>query len=164
MLPSRFAGLFAGCLLLSAAGTPLFAQDTSGMKAGAMSGDTMDHGMMMKDDGMAPHGKFSGANRHSVSGGYHIVTEGNRRSLVLDDDFVLDGAPDPYIVLSADLMGTGKGTVNLGRLRTDKGRATFVIPADTDLSTFHTVVVWCKRYNVTLGHAELAAGDQMMQN
>jgi hypothetical protein len=164
MLPSRFAGLLAGCLLLSAASTPLLAQDTTGMRAGAMSGDTMDRGMMMKDDGMAPHGTFSGANRHTVSGAYHIVTEGNRRSLVLDDDFVLDGAPDPYIVLSADRMGSGKGTVNLGRLRTNKGRATFLIPAGTDLSTFHTVVVWCKKYDVTLGHAELTAGDPMMHN
>ena len=107
---------------------------------------------------------FSGAKRHSVSGGYHVVTEGDPRSRVLDEDFVLDGATDPYIVLSADLMGSGKGTVNLGRLRTNKGSTTFVIPAGTDLSPFHTVVAWCRKYNVTWGHAALTAGGQIPHN
>ena len=151
-------------LLLMAATAALCAQDTAGMKAGAMSGDKMDYGVMMPDAAMAPHGMFSGANRHSVSGGYHIVTEGDRPSLGLDEDFVLDGTPDPYIVLSADLMGSGKGTVNLRRLRTNKGSATFLIPAGTDVSTFHTVVVWCKQYDVTPGHAALAASGRMMHN
>jgi len=118
----------------------------------------------MKDDGMAPHGMFAGANRHTVSGGYHIVTEGKQRSLVLDTDFNLDGAPDPYIVLSTGEMGSGKGTLNLGRLRQQRGSSTFPIPADADLSTFHTVVVWCKKFDVTLARAELAAGGQMMMH
>jgi hypothetical protein len=164
MLPSRSAGLLAGFLLLSASSAALLAQDSTGMKAGAMAHEKMDHGMMMKNDAMSPHGMFAGANRHTVSGGYHIVTEGAQRSLVLDSDFALDGAPDPYIVLSADGMGSGKGTLNLGRLRQQKGSSTFAIPTDTDLDAFHTVVVWCKKYDVTLGQAELAAGGQMMHN
>jgi hypothetical protein len=134
------------------------------MKAGAMADKKMDHGMMMKDEGMAPHAMFSGANRHTVTGGYHIVTEGDKRSLVLDSTFALDGAPDPYIVLSGDEMGSGKGTLNLGRLRQLKGSSTFAIPAGTDLALFHTVVVYCKKFNVTLGRAELAASGPMMHN
>lgn len=164
MRSTQSASLFAVLLLAGATSTTLLAQDTTGMKAGAMAGSKMDHGMMMEDDGMAPHAMFTGANRHTVSGGYHIVTNGDQRSLVLDSTFVLDGAPDPYIVLSADDMGSGKGTLNLGRLRQQKGSSTFVIPAGTDLAEFHRVVVYCKKFNVTLGQAELAANGQMMHN
>ena len=164
MRSPRSAGLFAGLVLLAAITAPLLAQDTAAMKAGAMSDGKMEHGMMMKDDGMAPHAMFSGANKHTVSGGYHIVSDGDERSLVLDGDFALDGAPDPYIVLSADDMGSGKGTLNLGRLRQKKGGSSFAIPAGTDLAAFHTVLVWCRKYNVTLGKAELASRGQMMHN
>ncbi len=117
----RSAGLLAGLLLLAASSATLLAQDSTGMKAGATTDSKMDHDMMMKDDGLAPHAMFSGANKHTVSGGYHVVIEGDKRSLVLDSDFALDGAPDPYIVLSADDMGSSKGTLNLGRLRQQKG-------------------------------------------
>jgi Electron transfer DM13 len=164
MRSTQSASLLAVLFLAAAASTPLLAQDTAGMKAGAMADGKMDHGMMMKDDAMAPHAMFTGANKHTVSGGYHIVTDGDQRSLVLDSTFVLDGAPDPYIVLSADDMGSGMGTLNLGRLRQKKGSSTFVIPAGTDLAGFHRVVVYCKKYNVTLGQAELAASGQMMHN
>lgn len=168
---TRLVPLFAGLVLLSSTSSTLLAQDgmkagamaDSGKKAGAMADDKMDHGMMMKEE-MAPHAMFTGANKHTVSGGFHIATEGGKQSLVLDSTFVLDGAPDPYIVLSADEMGTGKGTLNLGRLQQKKGSSTFTIPAGTDLAQFHNVLVYCKKYNVTLGSAELAAGGKMMHN
>lgn len=162
MRVTRFAPLLAGLALLAITSTSLLAQE--GMKAGAMADSgKMDHGMMMKED-MSPHAMFTGANKHTVSGGYHIVTEGDKRFLVLDSTFALDGAPDPYIVLSADDIGSGKGTLNLGRLRQQKGSSTFAIPAGTDLAQFHTVVVYCKKFNVTLGAAALAAGGEMMHN
>jgi hypothetical protein len=170
----RLVGLLTALHLLPAATTSLLAQDTTGMKAGTMADGKMDHGkmdkgmtgngMMMKAERMAPHGMFEGANRHTVSGGYRVVTEGKKRSLVLDADFRLDEAPDAYIVLSRDGMGSGEGTLTLGRLRRKQGTSSFDIPADADLSTFRAVVVWSKKYDLTLGQAELAAAGPMMHN
>jgi hypothetical protein len=84
--------------------------------------------------------------------------------LMLADDFTLDGAPDPYVVLSADEMGSGSKTLNLGALERKKGASSFAIPAGTDLAQYSHVLIWCKKYNVTLGAAELALAGAMMHH
>jgi len=163
-----FAGLRAGVaagLLFAIAAFPLAAQDSTMMKKDTMSHDkmAMDHGMM--DQGtMAPHGMFAGDHDHAVSGGYRIVDQDGKQTLTLADDFSLDKAPDPYVVLSADEMGSGAHTLNLGKLKKFKGASSFAIPAGTDLKAFGHVLIWCKKYNVTLGKADLAAGGMMMHN
>ena len=132
------------------------------MMPGAMSHAGMDAEMMSHEDMMAPHGSFSGAHGHQVSGGYHIVNGG--KALQLSDDFVLDQAPDPYVVLSGSEKGSGAKTLNLGLLTSRKGASVFAIPAGTDLTRYHHVLIWCKRYDVTLGRADLAAGGAMMHH
>ncbi len=163
-----FAGLRTGVvagLLLAAAALPLAAQDSTMMKQDAMGHDkmAMDHGMMDKGM-MAPHGMFAGDHDHIVSGGYSIVDHEGTQTLVLANDFSLDKAPDPYVVLSADEMGSGVHTLILGKLKKQKGASSFAIPAGTDLKQFSHVLIWCKKYNVTLGKAELAGGGMMMHN
>ena len=124
--------------------------------------DSMHQGGKMHET-MMPHGKFTGAHDHTTTGGYEIVMKDGQQVLVLGDDFVLDNAPDPYVVLSPNAMGAGTGALNLGRLRKLKGSSEFRIPAGTDLSQFTKVLIWCKRYDVTLGAADLGApaGEMM---
>ena len=164
-LARRSLSALAWTLLLAA---PLAAQGNmahdSMMKSDSMGKDKMDHGMMMDHAMMEPHGMFAGAHDHTVSGAFSIVTKDGKQVLMLGDDFTLDGAPDPYIVLSGNEMGSGAGTLNLGRLKTKRGPVAFSLPAGTDLSKYTRVLVWCKKYNVTLGQAELAAADKMMHN
>jgi Electron transfer DM13 len=170
-------GLFAGLMLTTVLTASLAAQDSTTMKPGGMAHDQMGKDSMERDKrgmgtmgmdhgmgagAMAPHGMFAGAHDHVVSGSYSITMQEGKAALVLGDDFSLDGAPDPYIVLSADDMGSGMHTLNLGRLKRKQGSSTFVIPAGTDLAAYRQVLVWCKRFNVTLGRAELAAGGAMM--
>ena len=158
MLPSLRRGLAAGSILVLVAAGSLRAQDSTMMKNDAMAKGMMDHGMM------AARATFSGAHGHAVTGGYAIVEKDGGQVLMLGDDFALDGAPDPYIVLSGTDKGSGKGTLNLGMLERHKGASSFAIPAGTDLGRYHQVLVWCKKYNVTLGKAELAAPGKMMHN
>lgn len=134
------------------------------MKGDMMKKDTMGHDMMMDKGMMDPHGMFAGAHDHKVSGGYAIKDQNGTKVLVLGKDFSLDGAPDPYVVLSASEMGSGAGTLNLGRLKTTEGSSSFTIPAGTDLAKFSSVLIWCKKYDVTLGRADLAAAGAMMHN
>ena len=153
------AGLAAASVLVLLVTVPAVGQDSALAKK-----DATDHGMMMDSTMMAPHGIFAGAHDHKVGGGFSVVEKDGKQVLMLGEDFSLDGAPDPYVVLSADDMGSGAGTLNLGRLKTKKGPVAFLLPAGTDLAKYSRVLVWCKKYNVTLGQAELAAADKMMHN
>lgn len=136
--------------------TPLSAQD-----AGMMKKDTMAMGMkkdaMTHDAMMSPSGTFSGQNKHAVSGGYTIAMAGSGSSIVLNDAFKLDQAPDPYVVLSPTDKGDAKGAVNLGKLKSPVGSSTYAIPAGVDLKSISHVLIYCKKYNVTLGQADLPA-------
>jgi len=123
--------------------------------------------MPMTHDGMmAPNTMFAGGNGHTVTGGYDLVMKDGKQWLTLREDFSLDKAPDPYVVLSGDAMGRSPGALNLGPLHKLKGSSTFAIPAGVDLTQFSKVVIWCKKFDVTLGAAEFAApkGDMMMHH
>lgn len=173
-MPIRSAALLSAILALAA--VPLLAQeknsmphdstmmqhDSSMMKdAPAMSHD--DH-MMGHADAMGPTGAFTGAHGHRVSGSYMLIEQDGKQFIKLGPDFDLDGAPDPYVVLSATDKGSGNHTLNLGPLKQIKGSSLFEITAGTDLKPYKQVVIWCKKFNVTLAQAALATQDAMMHD
>ncbi|MEO8030822.1 MAG: DM13 domain-containing protein [Gemmatimonadota bacterium] len=122
---------------------------------------------MMHDALMGPSGSFTGANKHSVTGGYSIDMAGGNATVKLNSDFKLDQAPDPFVVLSPTDKGDAAGALNLGRLKSNSGAQTFAVPAGTNLASFTHVLVYCKKYNVTLGWADLATmmkDDGMMKH
>ena len=141
------------------------AQDPQ-MSHGNMSHDSMmtqemSHDSMMP---MALQGTFGGANSHTVSGSYTIVANAGGQAVQLGADFSLDNAPDPYVVLSPSGKGADPEALNLGVLRKLKGMQLYAIPSGTDLSKYTQVLIWCKKFNVTLGSAHLAShGDMMHQ-
>ena len=63
------------------------------------------------------------------------VIEGNEGWFVFDDGAYLD----------------------LGSLKGNKGNQNYAIPADADLSELTSVAIWCDRFSVSFGAAELAA-------
>ena len=151
MLSSRSRSIAVAAVLCFA--TALSAQQPA-MKA-AMSQD--------------PHGVFTGANKHTVTGSYQLVSANGGQAVTLGADFNLDGAPDPYVVLSPTDRGDAAGAINLGRLQKPKGAQSYAIPAGTNLGAFSHVLIYCKKYNATLGDSPLAAGgmkhtDGMMQH
>lgn len=44
---------------------------------------------------------------------------------------------------------------NLGNLKGNHGNQNYVIPKDVDLGDFRSVAIWCDRFNVSFGAAEL---------
>ena len=167
-LSQRFALVLLPALMCA---TPLLAQDTGMMKkdtsAMGMKKDDMGMGMGMKKDGMAhdammsPSGTFSGQHKHAVSGGYSITMTGAESSIVLNDAFRLDQAPDPYVVLSPTDKGDAKGAVSLGKVKSPVGTSTYAIPAGTDLKSMTHVLIYSRKSNVTLGQADLAVTGMM---
>ena len=45
--------------------------------------------------------------------------------------------------------------VDLGGLKGNIGDQNYEIPADVDLSQYQSVVIWCDRFNVAFGAADL---------
>lgn len=98
-------------------------------------------------------GQFVGKNRHITTGGVTIQrgADGNAY-VVLGNDFSLDGAPDPHVVLARP----DRTAIDLGDLRSDDGGQTYRVPAGVDVSSFNRVIIWCERFSVSLGSANLS--------
>lgn len=46
--------------------------------------------------------------------------------------------------------------LSLGKLKGNKGSQNYTLPAEADLDTYTSVSIWCDRFNVSFGAAELA--------
>ena len=97
-------------------------------------------------------GTFRGAGGHKTSGQVSIVKSGGRTKIVLAKNFRLDGAPDPKLA-----FGNGKyvrGTI-FAKLRRIRGKQEYVVPKRLNPAKFSQVWLWCERYNVPLGVANI---------
>jgi pentapeptide MXKDX repeat protein len=137
------------------------AKDTV-MAKDAMGHDEMGKDMMGKGAmAMAPHGAFSGMDGHKALGSFEVVTVSGASELRLGKDFSVDKGPDVYVVLSKGVKGGPTG-LSLGKLKRFSGEQTLAIPAGTDLAAYSHVVLWCRKYDATMGAAPLASGEGMM--
>lgn len=105
-------------------------------------------------DMVAATGSFKGASDHVTSGGVSIVKTANGGAVViLDSDFSLDGAPDPYVGFGKD--GKFDEASFLGELTSKDGLQVYVVPAGVNVDNFNEVYLWCKKYSVPLGVASI---------
>jgi hypothetical protein len=132
------------------------AADTA-MGKDAMGKDAMGHDAMA----MAPHGAFAGMDGHKARGSFEVVTASGASELRFGKDFSVDKGPDVYVVLSKGEKGGATG-LSLGKLKKFSGEQALAIPAGTDLAVYSHVVLWCKKYDTTMGAAPLASGQGMM--
>lgn len=99
---------------------------------------------------------------HTTTGQAIVLTDGTTRFLRLVD-LATDNGPDVHVYLSAGVDArTSDGRldddfVSLGKLKGNIGSQNYEIPAGTDLTRYRTVVLWCKRFTVAFGAADLAA-------
>ena len=81
------------------------------------------------------------------------------RSLRLEDLHTLNG-PDLHVYLSRlsgnlDARSYGMQFVDLGKLKGNVGSQNYSLPGHLDLSSFRSVVIWCKRFSVGFAVAAL---------
>ena len=98
-------------------------------------------------------GTFQGQSDHVTSGRVTIEAQGDRTILVLQNDFMLDGAPAPTIGFSKG--GRFDKSTEFATLAKLKGRQTYVVPTDIEVSAYDSVTIWCARFAVPLGSARL---------
>ncbi|GAB5467853.1 MAG: hypothetical protein Kilf2KO_08830 [Rhodospirillales bacterium] len=126
----RAAGLAVGLLFLALTGLPAQAADTT-----------------------VAQGTFTGASDHITTGGVSIVTTPEGSFVVLAEDFSLDGAPDPHVALGKD--GTYDASTRAGLLKSNSGAGRYKLPEGVDPSAFNEVYIWCVKYSVPLGVAQV---------
>ncbi|MEP5760455.1 MAG: DM13 domain-containing protein [Litoreibacter sp.] len=100
-------------------------------------------------------GSFTGASDHITTGGVQIVkTADGGAVVILDSDFSLDGAPDPRVGFGKD--GVFDGATDLGALEKISGLQIYVVPASVNTDDFNEIYIWCLKFGVPLGVAELS--------
>lgn len=96
-------------------------------------------------------GTFSGASGHVTTGEVVVVRTVESYVVSLGSDFSLDGAPDPHVSLG----NAETAQVTLAPLQRTVGAQVYTIPAEVDVGGYDHVYIWCEKFSVPLGVAEL---------
>lgn len=97
-------------------------------------------------------GTFSGANNYTVSGTVEVVNDNNQKRLVFKN-FSSSNGPDLRVYLATT---TGATTfISLGNLKSTNGQQVYDISGMPDFSQYKFAVIWCQRFSVLFGAAEL---------
>jgi len=126
--------------------------------------DPVDEGMpdMPEPEILIPYlGDFIDRS-HPTSGIAEILTDGTDQRFLRFEDFETDNGPDLNVYLSTATPDGPAGDfdedfVDLGDLKGNIGPQNYEIPPDVDLDRYSTVVIWCVRFAVAFGAAELMA-------
>jgi hypothetical protein len=104
-------------------------------------------------------GRFAG-HAHETDGTATVYEVEGKRVLRLSD-FRTSNGPDVQIAFVAaddakdDATVKRAGYVNVAPMKGNVGDQNYELPADLDLSTYRTVVIWCERFAVNFGAAPL---------
>ena len=100
---------------------------------------------------------------HPTEGSAVVLGDGSGQRFLRFEDFRTDNGPDLNVYLSAASTDAPAGQfdddfVDLGDLRGNVGSQNYEIPAGLDLDHYSTVAIWCVRFGVIFGAAELTSG------
>jgi hypothetical protein len=99
-------------------------------------------------------GKFKGASNHITTGDVSVTKNADgTHTVTLGANFSLDGAPDPYVAFGKN--GTFSPSGNLGVLKSKTGAQSYIVPASIDPAKFNEIYIWCLKFSVPLGVAQL---------
>ncbi|MEV6549959.1 DM13 domain-containing protein [Streptomyces sp. NPDC051597] len=105
------------------------------------------------------------SHEHETSGSVRVLRlpDGTRILRLMDLD--TSNGPDLRVWLTDAEVKPGKDGwrvfddgrhVSLGKLKGNKGDQNYTLPADLDLDRYRSVTIWCDRFDVSFGAAELA--------
>lgn len=135
---------------------PLHAQDS--MKQDKMRDDDKMQDDKMTHEGMAKTlftGKFHG-KVHKTEGRATISQEADGKLVLRLTSFKTSNGPDVHVLLAAtEDAKRNTEKVELGKLKGNKGDQNYEIPAETDLTKFQAVLIYCERFRANFGAAPL---------
>ncbi|MER6347906.1 DM13 domain-containing protein [Streptomyces sp. NPDC001595] len=100
-------------------------------------------------------------HEHDTSGTARTIRLADGGQVLRLENLRTSEGPDVRVYLSArdaDAVRTGLGdeVVELGGLKGNLGNQNYTVPAGTDLSGFRSAVIWCERFSVSFGAADLS--------
>ena len=105
------------------------------------------------------------SHEHATSGSVKLVRLADGSHVVRLEDLDTSNGPDLRVWLTDAPVKEGRAGwhvfddgayVSLGKLKGNKGSQNYTLPADVDPSRFTSVTIWCDRFDVSFGAAELA--------
>lgn len=98
---------------------------------------------------------------HPAEGTALVLNDGTAQRFLRFEDFATDNGPDLNVYLSTAPADAPAGDfdddfIDLGDLSGNIGNQNYEIPEGVDLDRYSTVVIWCVRFGVAFGAAELA--------
>ena len=111
---------------------------------------------MPREPVMLAEGTFSGADGHSGSGVATVVGHPDGSRSVTFTEFDVDPGVKVEVYLVPGDGSDVSDRVELGSLKGNVGDQEYEIPADADLMTHHTVVLWCVPFTVRIAVAPLS--------
>ena len=93
---------------------------------------------------------------HNGKGPVRIIDVDGQR-FVRFDDVMVTNAPDVHVYLSRETGGkwTEATSLYLGALKATNGSFNYELPVSADVTTFRSVVVWCRAFSVLITWADL---------
>ena len=89
---------------------------------------------------------------HPTSGRVTVLGDGTGQRFLRFEDFETDNGPDLNVYLVSSETGD---IVDLGDLNGNIGDQNYEIPVDVDLDVYDQVSIWCVRFGVGFGSADL---------
>ena len=103
-------------------------------------------------------GTFTGASGHMVTGSAALYRLNDGSHVVRLEDLNSDNGPDLEVWLVRRTAGNvADGGLALGDLMSTRGDQNYAVVNGTDVTPYVGVSIWCDRFNVNFGTAELAA-------
>lgn len=107
------------------------------------------------------------SHEHATSGTVKLVRLADGTHVVRLENLDTSNGPDLRVWLTDAPVKEGRAGwhvfddgayVSLGKLKGNKGSQNYTLPADVDPADFTSVSIWCDRFDVSFGAAELARG------
>ena len=91
---------------------------------------------------------------HKGSGSAFIFELPDGSHVLRFEDFRVTNGPDLHVLISPD--GTAGSATDLGSLKGNAGNQNYEIPADFDVTSLDSVIIYCSPFRVTFSVAKLA--------
>jgi hypothetical protein len=104
------------------------------------------------------------SHEHATHGTVSVVRQPDGSRVLAIANLDTSNGPDLHVWLTDAKVGTGSRSwhvfddgehVSLGRLKGNLGNQVYAIPAAADLARLTSVTIWCDRFDVSFGAAEL---------
>ena len=94
---------------------------------------------------------------HTASGQVFLVRSPDGEVILRFQDFEVRNGPDLFIYLTPDPDGDVHvdGAINLSEIKGTSGSVNYEVPADVDVESFRSAVVYCRAFSVIFATAQL---------